>query len=65
MTTEDGRIEGVDYTREGILNLRREITRYRDDAMKDWPRNIPYTVALTHVIALLAHFAEKADSSDT
>lgn len=52
------KVEGIDYTPEGIRELREELISYRDESMKQWPEAIPFTTAITHTIALLSFLAE-------
>lgn len=52
------KVEGVDYTPDGVENLRQELIRFRDNSMEQWPEAIPFTVAMTHTIALLAYLKE-------
>ena len=51
-------VDGVDYSPEGIEDLRQELIKMRDNSMDQWPEAIPVTVALTHAIALLAYLRE-------
>ena len=52
------KIEGIDYTIEGIESVRKELVGMRDNSMKQWPEAIPVTVLLSHVIALLAYLID-------
>ncbi len=51
-------VDGVDYTREGIENVRAELIKMRDESMKQWPDAIPISLLLSHTLALLARLAE-------
>jgi hypothetical protein len=51
------KVEGVDYTPGGIRDLRKKLIEYRDESMKQWPGAIPFTVDMSHTIALMEHFA--------
>jgi hypothetical protein len=52
------KVEGVDYSEEGIEALREQLVAYRGASMDQWPEAIPFTVAITHAIALLAFLIE-------
>ena len=51
------KVEGIDYTPEGIENLRQELIKYRDAALKQ--AAFEETVVLSHTIALLAYLIER------
>jgi len=50
------KVEGVDYTPEGIESVRTEMIAFRDAALKGGHMEI--AVTLSHAVALLAHFKE-------
>lgn len=50
------KVDGVDYSPEGIEELRRELARFRDEAMTQGA--FGPAVVLSHAIALLAYLAE-------
>ena len=52
------KVEGIDYSIEGIRALREEMIKFREASYNQWPEAIPFTVAMTHVIALMAYFIE-------
>ncbi len=52
------KVEGVDYTPEGVRELRKKLIEYRDKSMEQWPEAIPFTVDMSHTIALMEHLAE-------
>jgi len=52
------KVEGIDYTPEGIEELRQDIIAMRDSQFAHWPEGINATVVLTHATALLAYLAE-------
>jgi hypothetical protein len=56
------KVEGVDYTPEGIRALRGDCIRVRDESMGQWPEAIPFTVMMSHVIAHLANYATIVES---
>lgn len=51
-------VDGVDYSPEGIEAIRQEVIKWRDNSYDQWPQAIEFTVASSHVIALLAHLKE-------
>lgn len=53
------KVEGVDYSKEGILALREDVIKLRDEAMKQWPHGIPESVMLSHVAAVLHWVVEE------
>lgn len=52
------KVEGIDYTVEGIESIRSALGEYRQRAMKNWPEEIEMTLVLTHAIALLAYLKD-------
>jgi hypothetical protein len=52
------RIDGIDYSPEGIEALREDVIVYRDRAIADMPAGAQMAVVLSHVLALLAYLAE-------
>lgn len=50
------RVEGVDYTPEGIMALHAEVVTFRDEALRQMEFGV--AVALSHVLALLFYLAE-------
>lgn len=61
---EPFRLEGVDYTIEGLKALRVELISIRDESMNQWPDAIEFTVVMSHTIAVLAYFIEKEEMDD-
>ena len=59
------RVEGVDYTPEGIEHTRQAMIEVRGEAMKQWPESINFTVLISHVIALLADYRDMRVEEDT
>lgn len=53
------KVEGVDYSREGINALREELIALRDESMNYWPQAVQMTVVLSHTIAILAWVTEE------
>lgn len=56
MPKRPSRVEGVDYSPEGIEALRQELIKFRDEAMKQGAWGPVAT--LSHTIALLAYLVE-------
>lgn len=52
------KVEGIDYSPKGIDAVREDLIRVRGEAMSQWPESIPFTILVTHVIALLADYRE-------
>lgn len=52
------RIDGIDYTPEGIEALREDVIVYRNRAIDAMPEGAQMAVVLSHVIALLAYLVE-------
>lgn len=50
------KVEGVDYSPEGIENLRQELVGWRNDMMTQGAYQ--QVVVISHVIALLAYLIE-------
>jgi len=50
------RVEGVDYSPEGIMDLYAEVARFRDEALRQ--NEFGTAVSLSHVLALLFYLAE-------
>jgi hypothetical protein len=59
------RVDGVDYSWEGINDLRREIIRYRNQAMGQMPGAAEVIVVFTHVIVMLHYLMEIIDPVKT
>jgi hypothetical protein len=55
MTTK---VEGIDYTPEGIEALRSDVIVYRNRALDAMPEGAEMAVVLSHVLALLAYLKE-------
>lgn len=55
------KVEGIDYTPEGIAALRAELIHFRRDAMDQAAFGV--VVILTHAIALLAYLKELIEES--
>lgn len=51
-------VDGVDYSIEGIKGCRQTAIEMRDHSMTMWPDSIPFTLFMTHNIALLSHLIE-------
>lgn len=60
MAMDEG-IDGFDYSPTGIRALRDEVIAMREARMTEWPEGIQDSVTLTHVIALLAEMARRAE----
>jgi len=58
------RVDGVDYTPEGINALREELIGFRTEAYKQLPDAAGVIIVLTHAIALLADYAEMREAED-
>lgn len=58
------RVDGVDYSPEGIGLLRRDLIEMRGQAMEQLPESAGFIVAISHVIALLADYAEMRRAED-
>jgi len=58
------RVEGVDYTPEGIEHTRQALIEVRGEAMKQWPEAINFTVLISHVIALMADYKDMRAEED-
>jgi hypothetical protein len=56
------KVEGVDYTPEGIRLLREDCILVRNESMGQWPEAVPFTVMMSHVIAHLANYATIVES---
>jgi hypothetical protein len=56
-------VDGVDYTPEGIRAMREVCIEYREESMNQWPDAIPFTVAMSHVIALLSNYADMVEEA--
>ncbi len=46
-------VEGIDYSAQGIEDLRQALIQLRNDSFKHWPDSISATVVLSHAIAIL------------
>lgn len=57
------KVEGIDYTGEGIRELREDVIRLRDSQFQHWPEGIDATLVLTHTVALLAYLAELQENA--
>lgn len=51
-------VSGIDYSPEGIEDVRQELIIVRGEAMKQLPDAAGFIVLVTHVIAMLADYAE-------
>ena len=58
------RVEGIDYSPDGIEVVRRELGELRGGAFKAWPEGIDATLILSHAIALLADYKEMREAED-
>ena len=56
------KIDGIDYSPEGIRALREDVIVYRDRAIAAMPEGAEMAVVLSHVVALLAYLAEVEES---
>jgi hypothetical protein len=52
------RVAGIDYSPEGIEDTRQELIRVRAEAMKQLPDAAGFVVLASHIIAMLADYAE-------
>lgn len=52
------KVEGIDYTPEGIESVRAALIKCRYDAMNQLPESVNVVIILTHTIALLAYLKE-------
>jgi len=52
------KVDGIDYTPEGIRELRNVIIADRDAALDSMNPDFAEVVKLTHVVALLAYLAD-------
>lgn len=52
------KVDGIDYSKPGVEQLRRELIMIRNQSFEMWPQTIEITVALSHVIAILAFYLE-------
>jgi hypothetical protein len=57
------KVEGIDYTPEGIEALRADVIKLRDSQYAHWPESIEATLVLSHAIALLAYLRELTEQS--
>jgi hypothetical protein len=51
-------VEGIDYTPDGIEAIRQELIKYRSAAYDQMPDTAEFIVVISHVLALLADYAE-------
>ena len=58
------KVDGIDYTPEGIRRVREDLIQARDKSYEQWPEAIPFTVLASHIIALLADYAEMKETKD-
>jgi hypothetical protein len=56
-TPKRHRVEGIDYSPEGIVALREELIAFRGQAYEQLPGAAGFIVVMTHTIALLADYA--------
>lgn len=52
------KVEGIDYSHEGIQQVRDALGEYRARAMEQWPAGIEMTLVLSHAIAQLAYLQD-------
>lgn len=52
------KVEGIDYSHDGIQSVRDALGEYRSRAMKQWLETIEFTLVLSHAIAQLARLQE-------
>lgn len=52
------KLDGIDYTPQGISALREDVIVYRNRALDAAPEGMQMAVVLTHVLALLAYLAD-------
>jgi hypothetical protein len=50
------KVDGIDYSREGVESLRQDLIELRNAALKS--EHMHHAVMLSHVIAVLAYFNE-------
>lgn len=55
-------VEGVDYSPEGIEDIRQQLIRLRDEALEQG--EFHWSVALSHAIAHAAHHKEMVETLD-
>lgn len=58
------RVDGVDYSPEGIEVTRHEMIGVRDEAMKQLPDSADFVILSSHIIALLADYREARVEED-
>lgn len=58
-----GKVAGIDYTSEGIEDIRQQLSGFREEAMNQWPEGIRVTVVLTHAIVLLSYLKDLVEAS--
>lgn len=58
------RVDGIDYTPEGIEALRRDVIVYRNRALDAMAEGAEMAVVLSHAIALLAYLGELVKESN-
>lgn len=56
------KVEGIDYTPEGVAELREAVIELRDEALKQ--NAFEHSVMLSHVIAILAYYVESGVGRD-
>ena len=57
------KVEGIDYTPEGIATLRQAVIELRDHQFAHWPESIEATLVLSHAVALLAYLQDLTEES--
>ena len=55
------KVDGVDYTAEGIASVRAKMIEYRDASFDQWPEAIEFTTVASHVIVAISRY-ERAES---
>jgi hypothetical protein len=56
--TEPFKVEGVDYSPDGVAGVRSALVEMRGATFAHWPEAVDHTVVLTHAIALLSYTIE-------
>jgi protein subunit release factor B len=56
--TEPFKVEGIDYSPDGVAGVRSALVEMRGATFAHWPEAVDHTVVLTHAIALLSYTIE-------
>lgn len=52
------KVEGIDYSPEGVASLREDLIKLRDSQYNHWPESIDITLILTYTIAILQEYID-------